>query len=140
MAERTLILTQTKVLVEKKIQDLVKSLFTRDSKKKKEKQADMVREESLRARYVEYKGKDTTDNRYQKNGINELRRGILEPVARPLTIWLWKASRGETNRPGAELEPTQPSYGHFRRLSESKAYTKVTVEKQLLPGLMPLQA
>ncbi|KAJ8965092.1 hypothetical protein NQ317_013380 [Molorchus minor] len=37
---------------------------------------------------------------------------------------LWKASRGDTYRAGAELEPTQPSYGHLCRLSESKAFTK----------------
>ncbi|KAJ8963202.1 hypothetical protein NQ318_018668 [Aromia moschata] len=51
----------------------VKSLFTRDSKKKKEKQqAAMVREESLRARYVEYKGRDTVDAKYKKKEANEV--------------------------------------------------------------------
>ncbi|KAJ8924285.1 hypothetical protein NQ315_007077, partial [Exocentrus adspersus] len=51
----------------------VKSLFTRDSKKKKEKaQPGMVREESLRARYIEYKGRDTVDSKSKKKEIKEV--------------------------------------------------------------------
>ncbi|KAJ8976493.1 hypothetical protein NQ317_018437 [Molorchus minor] len=56
------------------------------------------------------------------------------------TRGLWRHREGDTYRAGAELEPTQPSYGHLCRLSESKAFTKVTVENNYSPGLMPLQA
>ncbi|XP_049817951.1 uncharacterized protein LOC109609226 isoform X3 [Aethina tumida] len=53
----------------------MKSLFTRDSKKKKEKlqqqqHQNMVREESLRARYVEYKGRDN-EPKYKKKEMND---------------------------------------------------------------------
>ncbi|CAH0551686.1 unnamed protein product [Brassicogethes aeneus] len=49
----------------------MKQLFTRDSKKKKEKQPPaMVREESLRARYVEYKGRDV-EPKYKKKDMSE---------------------------------------------------------------------
>ncbi|XP_018563253.1 uncharacterized protein LOC108904981 isoform X2 [Anoplophora glabripennis] len=51
----------------------VKSLFTRDSKKKKEKQQPgMVPEESLRARYVEYKGRDTVDSKLKKKQVKDV--------------------------------------------------------------------
>lgn len=46
----------------------MKQLFTRDSKKNKEKQ--MAREESLRARYVEYKGRDSFDSNIKKKEVN----------------------------------------------------------------------
>lgn len=51
----------------------MKSLFTRDSKKKKEKQKpDMVREESLRARYTEYRGREIVEPRYKKKNLDDL--------------------------------------------------------------------
>ncbi|CAG9855838.1 unnamed protein product [Phyllotreta striolata] len=52
----------------------VKSLFTRDSKKKKEKNLanhGMVREESLRARYVEYKGREPVEHKYKNGDIDK---------------------------------------------------------------------
>lgn len=46
----------------------VKSLFTRDSKKKKEKQKpDMICEENLRARYTEYKGRGIVEPKSKKD-------------------------------------------------------------------------
>lgn len=49
----------------------VKQLFTRDSKKKKEK-AGMVREDSLRARYSEYKGGPLMEGKYLRKSTNDL--------------------------------------------------------------------
>lgn len=51
----------------------MKSLFTRDPKKKKEKQKpDMVREESLRARYTEYRGKEVVEPKYKKKDVDDI--------------------------------------------------------------------
>lgn len=51
----------------------MKSLFTRDSKKKKEKpKPDMVREESLRARYTEYRGREIVEPKYKKKDVDDL--------------------------------------------------------------------
>ncbi|CAH1163539.1 unnamed protein product [Phaedon cochleariae] len=56
--------------------DKVKSLFTRDSKKKKEKQQPgMVREEILRARYVEYKAREPVEEKYRRKDATETRTG-----------------------------------------------------------------
>ncbi|KAG5888837.1 hypothetical protein JTB14_025232 [Gonioctena quinquepunctata] len=49
----------------------VKSLFTRDSKKKKQ-QPEMVREETLRSRYVEYKGRQPVEQKLKKKDAKNL--------------------------------------------------------------------
>ncbi|XP_074042526.1 uncharacterized protein isoform X3 [Leptinotarsa decemlineata] len=50
----------------------MKSLFTRDSKKKKQQQAEMVNEETLRERYVEYKGREPVEPRFKKREAVDL--------------------------------------------------------------------
>ncbi|XP_072391778.1 uncharacterized protein blo isoform X5 [Diabrotica undecimpunctata] len=66
--------------------DKVKSLFSRDTKKKKEKVA-MVREESLRARYVEYKGRNPVEPKFKKQEVNSQttydRRRLSSPSPSP---------------------------------------------------------
>ncbi|XP_050510243.1 uncharacterized protein LOC114328375 isoform X3 [Diabrotica virgifera virgifera] len=66
--------------------DKVKSLFSRDTKKKKEKVA-MVREESLRARYVEYKGRSPVEPKFKKQEVNSQtnydRRRLSSPSPSP---------------------------------------------------------
>ncbi|KAJ8975616.1 hypothetical protein NQ317_009045 [Molorchus minor] len=47
---------------------------------------------------------------------------------------LWKHCNTTPIERGAELEPTQPPYGHLCRLSESKAFTQVTVENNYSQG------
>ncbi|KAJ8977590.1 hypothetical protein NQ317_018358 [Molorchus minor] len=63
-----------------------------------------------------------------------LRLSISMILTESLADHMVEASRGDTYRAGAELEPTQPSYGHLCRLSESKAFTKVTVENNYSQG------
>lgn len=51
----------------------VKSLFTRDSKKKKDRQkTEMVHEENLRSRYTESKGREVMEPKYKKKDMDNI--------------------------------------------------------------------
>ncbi|XP_018330901.1 uncharacterized protein LOC108740889 [Agrilus planipennis] len=119
----------------------VKQLFLRDSKKKKEKNKEMVPVENLRARYKEYSGsKENLEYRKEKKETNGLKSSHDYFSRRRLST----PSPSPTRETPRKIEPTHGSwFKSLDRLSrkkpkkESKTENQTSTEDEYLPKQTP---